>query len=223
MVSFIPLLISGVITAKILFNYSGNKYAYILCAPFLGDENCRQVGDPDGNFYRHVKSEYPAWFDVTSRNESNNTPLTNFFQVSTRVVADAQIMDSYYGVEPFVGPLTGRRVTVVLGMQQGDQSIISGEDIILYCHNLLFEAQEGQYSSNCFGDGWNDLITYRATGASRENLDKLLASINKIVDSRKSDYDFYRIVMYPIFIYLFLLISFFLWVSGKAVRFVKNG
>lgn len=229
MVSFIPLFIFGVITAKILFHYSGEKYSFILCAPFLGMENCRPLGDPNGNLYRNVKDEHPAWFDVTVGNYDNNASLHNFIMASTRFVPNAQIMSASpfvgYGpeVESFMGTLAGRRVMVKLGIQQGEQSIISGENIILYCNNLLFKAQEGEYTSQCYGDGWGGPVNYRTTGASRDDLDKLLASINKEVDSGRLDYDIYRIVMYPIFIYLFLLISFFAWISVKAVRFVKNG
>lgn len=229
-VSFIPLLIFGVITAKILFHYSGEKYSYILCAPYLERENCRPLGDPDGKLYQYVKGEYPAWFDVTESNYDSNTPLHNFIMASTRFVPDAQIMSASpfvgYGpeVESFMGSLAGRRVVVKLGILQGERSVITDDNnIILYCNNLRFNTQEGEYTSHCYGDGWGGPVTYRTTGVSRDELDKLLVSINKEVDSGRLGYDIYRIVMYPIFIYLFLLISFFVWISVKAVRFVKNG
>lgn len=228
-VSFVPLLILGVITAQLLFHYSGGKYEYILCKSFMGIDYCHQVGgDPDGNLYKHVKGESPAWFSLPDLYDKS-PPLVNFIEASTRVVPDVQIVHASpfvsFGPEvaSFMGSLAGRRAMVKLGFQKGERSIISGEDIILYCNTLRFKAMEGEYSSHCYGKGWGGNVTYRATGVSRDELDKLLAAINKAVDSRSWDYNIYRAVMYPIYVYLFLLVSFFAWVFLKAVRFVKNG
>lgn len=228
-VSFVPLLILGVITAQLLFHYSGGRYEYILCDSFLGIDNCRPVGDPDGNLYKHVEGEYPAWFSVYGLDD-RSAPLYNFIMASTRVVPGVQIVHAspFVGFGPevasFMGSFAGMRAVVKLGIEKGERSIIiSDEDIILYCNDLSFKAMEGEYTSRCYGKGWAGNVTYRATGVSRDELDKLLASINKTVDSRSRDYNIYRAVMYPIYVYLFLLVSFFAWVFLKAVRFVKNG
>ncbi len=228
-VSFLPLLILGVVAAKILFNHSGDKYAYILCIPSTTFENCRQLGDPDGKLYQLTKSYYPAWFDVTEDGYDTDAPLSNFVMASTRIVRDARVVSAApfagYGteVESFMTSLIGKRAIVKLGIEKEESSIISNDGIILFCNNLWFQARKGEYSSQCYGDGWGGSVTYQVTGASLEELNRLLASINEEVDSRKFDYNIYRVVMYPLLIYVFLIASLLVWAGIKAARFVRNG
>ena len=228
MVLFIPLLILGIVVGNIIFNRSGEQFARILCTPDYSGEHCRSVGELDGKWHRQLKSEYPAWFDVLKRDYDESSYLHNFIMASTRVLPDVQIIAVHYDgfdadAKSFMNYSVGRRAIVKLGIDKEEKSFISEDTPIIYCYSLTFEAKEGEYTSYCFGDGWGAGFTYRAIGASRDNLEKLLASINQIEDSRRREYNIYRVVMYPIFIYLFILISFISWIFVKAVRFVKNG
>lgn len=220
-VSCIPLLILGFLTANIFFPY--DKHEHMTCEPFFSMENCRNVGDSDSRLYKMVISESPVWFDVDAENSGFLR-----IQASARRVLNAEIVSAspYVGYGPevasFMGALAGRQATVNLGNANKEESITVGDMNILYCNSLEFETKEGEYTSVCYGDGWGGPVTYRVTGASRGELDKLLNSINEEIDDRRLDSYLYRTVMYPIFIYIFLIVSFLMWLFMKAVRFVNR-
>ncbi len=224
-VSCIPLLILGFITAKIFFPYDSN--AMMTCETFLGIENCRSVGNVDGSFYKMVISEYPEWFDVQVGDYDKNSVFVGI-RATARRVLNAEIMSAipYTGYGPEVassmGALAGRRVTVDLGNQNKEKSIAAGDMNILFCNTLKFESTQGEYTSACHGSGWGGRVTYQVTGASRGEFDKLLNSINIEIDSRRLDNYLYQIIMYPMFIYIFLVVSFLMWLFMKAVRFVNR-
>lgn len=228
-VSFIPLMALGFLTARFVFNQSGMRYSFVTCEPFISFENCRQVGDPDGNLYKRVKSEHPAWFDVQVGDYDADAPYRNFISASTRILSDAQVVraDTYSIHTPrsasVMEPLPGHRAIIKLGIEEGERSFIQDGMYFLYCNSLEFESKEGEYTSSCYGDGWFSIVTYQATGHSRDQLDKLLSSIKKIDSQRKSEYNIFRIVMYPIFVYLFILASLVVFIVSRAIRYVKSG
>lgn len=228
-VSFIPLLALGFLTSKFVFHKSGMKYSFVTCAPFMDFENCRQVGDPDGTLYKSVKSEHPAWFDVDVSDYDAGAPLNNFISASTRVLPDAQIVrtNTFAFASPrsesVMASLIGQKAAIKLGIEEGERSFIQDGMYFLYCNSLKFESKEGEYTSNCYGDGWSGVVTYQATGHSRDQLDKLLSSIKKVDSKRKSEYNIFRVVMYPFFVYLFILVSLIVFIVSRAIRYVKSG
>ena len=228
-VSFDPLMVLGFLTSKFVFHKSGMEYSYVTCAPFISLENCRQVGDPDGNLYKHVISEHPAWFDVQVGDFDADAPLHNFISASTRVLPDAQIVRtntfafSSPRSESVMSSLLGQKAVIKLGIEEGERSFIQDGVYFLYCNSLKFESKEGEYTSNCFGDGWSGGVTYQATGHSRDQLDKLLSSIKEVDSQRKSEYNIFRVVMYPLFVYLFILASLIVFIVSRAIRYVKSG
>lgn len=228
-VLFIPLLLLGFILGKAVFHNTGGWYAYILCIPSSSFENCRQVGDPDGNLYQLTKDYYPSWFDITEASYDSDAPLSNFIMGSTRIVRDATVIGARpfagYGpeTESFMSALVGSRVAVKLGMEKGERSIISNDGVLLFCNSLQFNNEADVFSSQCFGDGWGGVFDYSVSGPSLQELHRLSAAIEKEVDSRKTEYNLFRAVFYPIFIYLFLIVSLLTWLGVKAAKFVKNG
>ena len=228
-ISFIPLLVLGYFSAGYIFHRSGMEYQYILCAPFYSIENCRQVGPSDGFLYKSVKSDHSVWFDVSLGDVDENAPLYNFVEASMRIVPEAKIIDAspfrgdHRDVSTLMRSFVGSSATVVLGIPQGRESIMLNRMNRLYCNSLEFQSDDGEYRSRCFGDNWSGIITYRVDGDSRNELDQLLESINAQIASRNFDYNIFRIVFYPMFVYLFLLASLLAWIIAKAVRYVKAG
>lgn len=228
LVAFLPLLLLGFVTAKVVFEHSGDKYAYILCIPANTFENCRSLGEPDGSLYKLTKDYSPAWFDVTEDGYDSNSRLSNFVMASTRSVRGAEVVRAApfagYGedVELIMNSLVGKRAVVNLGIKKDELSSIHRDGVLLFCNNLWFGAKHGEYTSQCYGDGWGGAITYQVTGQSRRELERLQAAINDVVATREAEYFAYRAVMYPLFIYLFLIISFLVWITIKAARFVKG-
>lgn len=224
-VSFIPLMALGFLTARFVFNQSGMRYSFVTCAPFISLENCRQVGDPDGGLYKRVISEHPAWFDVEVGDYDADAPYRNFISASTRILSDAQIVRAFPapGSASVMESLPGHRAIIKLGIEEGERSFIQDGIYVLYCNSLKFESKGGEYTSYCFGDGWSGMVTYQATGNSRDQLDKLLSSIREIDSQRRSEYNIFRVVMYPLFVYLFILVSLIVFIVSRAIRYVKSG
>lgn len=228
-VSFIPLMALGFLTSKFVFHLSGMKYSFVTCAPFMDLENCRQVGDPSGDLYKRVESEHPAWFDVEVGDYDVDAPYQNFISASTRILSDAQIVraSSYFShtsrSASVMESLPGHRAVIKLGIEDGESSFIHDGIYVLYCNSLKFESKGGEYTSGCYGDEWSGRVTYQASGHSRDQLDKLLSSVRKIDSQRKSEYNIFRVVMYPLFVYLFIILSLVVFIVSRAVRYVKSG
>lgn len=229
-VSFIPLMGLGFFTSKILFHQSGMEYSYFMCTPSWNEpEICREVGEYDGGLHQRVKSQHSAWFEVEVGDFDKDAPYLNFISASTRVLPDVQIVrtKTYFGSSSenvsMMASLPGQKAVIILGMKDGEKSFIQDKMYFLYCNNLKFEENTGEYSSDCFGDEFRGLVTYQVTGYSRDVIDKLRSAIQVVESRRKYEYDIFRIVMYPMFVYLFLLASFVIFIISKAIRYVKAG
>lgn len=226
-VLFVPLLAAGYFCAKSIWPY--DPYAHITCAPdeFTGRENCRSVGD--GSLYDSVKSEHNTWFDILIQDGDNNDYLHNFAEASTRVIFGAEIVaasgfaGSSAKTEIFMKSLSGREAVIHLGIESDQRSSFTEKDAILTCNNVLFGVRKGEYTSHCFGDGWGGPVIYKVSESSSNDLENLRGAIAKITDNRHYDYNIWRVIVYPIFFYAFILISLVSWIAFKVVRFVKNG
>lgn len=226
-VLLIPLLLAGYVSTLFIFPYE--KYAYITCAPFLEIENCREVGDPGSSFHKSVKNEYPQWFDVNIGEYDGEAFLQNFIQASGRVFGNALVVSA----SPFNGnpasaalamqSLAGQSAIVHLGKDFTTKSTIRNSGLNLSCNDINFTDVAGEYVSNCYGENWGGPVTFRLSGSEQQELDKLKISVKKEVDKRQSDYNMYRVVTYPIFVIIFLIVSLIVWIFARAVRFVKNG
>lgn len=221
----LPLLFAiGFLCAKLLWPYP--QYSNITCAPFYTIENCRDVGT--GGLYDSVISEHPVWFSARIGEYKDDEYLQNFIRISERQVLDAQIIEAspFMGhgsdVKSFMGSFAGRSSDILLGVREAQNSIITNQEMLLFCSNLKFKSP-GIYESNCHGDGWGGPVTYRLFGEAETSMKDLQSSIQKEIEHREQDYFAYKLIMYPIFIYLFFLISLVAWLTVLAVRFVKNG
>lgn len=227
LVSILPLMLTGYFAAKLIWPH--DPYAYITCAPFFltGDENCRSVGD--GSLYDSVKGEHSAWFDVQVGEYDEDAYLHDFVEASARIIPSVEIVSAtpFVGngpdVKSFMGSLAGRRAVMNLGIPDEERSLITDEVVILYCNDLWLDDGKDEYTSGCYGNGWSGPVTYRVNGAGKEELDSLRTSIEEKISDRRDEYNLYRIIMYPIFVYTFFLVSFLIWLVARAVRYVKNG
>jgi hypothetical protein len=231
-VSVIPLLLVGFIFSKTVATY--DPYAYITCAPFqlsgiTLDENCRSVGGPEGSLYKSVHSEHPSWFDIMEPHYNPNASLHNFITGSQRLVSQIKIVDAspFFGygedVSQYMKSLTGKRAVLQLGIPNKERSVMPSNGVgSLYCNNLSFEDTPGLYMSQCYGNGWGGPIRYRVSELDRPKLDKLKSSIDNVINERNNDFLIYKIIVYPLFVYIFLMLSGLIWLIRKAVRFVNS-
>lgn len=228
LVAFVPLLLLGVIVSELLVPY--DRYLFLLCTD-PGLENCRNVGDPKSALYKAIERDYEAWFDVRLPLEEDRSVITAFSMASRRVVTISEIVTAI----PFGGSaqgsaqaqlmskLVGRNATAVLGIKKGEKSIVTKDEIMLFCNSFYFQNDQRTYGSQCYGDGWGGPITYKASSYSDEMLDGLASEMRQEISKKKWDHASYIAIMYPIFIYLFFIISLIIWLAKKSTKYVKQG
>jgi hypothetical protein len=228
LVLFLPLLLLGFLSANILMPYE--RILRALCVQSSGKEYCQDVGEYNGYYYKAVMKRSIAWFDVEASPFERNPTIVPNAMASIRMVPDAEIVEvsGPYGpeVKNTLRKLVGMRANVSLGIYGEARSIIDGNIVYLQCNSLSFDVTPGVYTSLCFGGGWAPgavTFTYSVAAPDREGLDQLRSSINNAVDNKKFEYFTYMILMYPVFIYAFFILSALAWVTAKAVRYVKNG
>lgn len=229
LVLFFPLLIAGYIFAWTVDPF--RQYAAITCEPFMEIENCRDLGDDiePGSFYESVKNDQPAWFDMRPDNYNPDTYLHEFVSVSRRVLTNAEITGAtpFHGQDPkvntYMDNFAGRKAAIILGMVKGERSLDTEAGLILHCNDLSFYDETQEYTSSCYGNTWQGSVSFLPTGKDKQKLDKIRYEVNQVVEGRKVDYLIYKFVAYPMFIYLFILVSFLAWLTFVAARFVKNG
>lgn len=229
LVLLLPLLAAGFICAHAAWPY--DPYQNVLCQPFLGSENCRPVGHIDGPLYKSIKKDTDKdWFEIWTYDE--HSPTSTYAMASGRFIGGAEIT----GALPFSGEghevadfmkrnLVGKQAMVHLGFptETAKSRAINATTVLLYCNDLRYQAEPGTYTSGCYGEGWSGPVTYRIDSRpSRSMLDTLQSDVWRLVDEKNSDFRLWQIVIYPIFIYGFLLLSFVGWMTVKATRFVKT-
>jgi hypothetical protein len=229
LVLFLPLLLLGFLSANILMPYE--RILMALCVQSSsGKDDCRDVGKYNGDYYKSVMKRSIAWFDVEASPFERNPTITQDAMASIRMVPDAEIVEARgpYGPEinNTLEKLVGMRANVSLGIYGEARSIIEGNIVYLQCNSLSFDVTPGVYTSLCFGGGWAPgavSFTYRVDAPYRGGLDQLRSSINIAMDAKRFEYFTYMIVMYPIFIYAFFVLSVLAWVTARAIRYVKEG
>jgi hypothetical protein len=156
--------------------------------------------------------------------------LRTFASAAPRVIRGAVIDNAApYGgasseVQALMQTFKGSTATLLLGGRE--KNLVTRRPdgtLLMNCLTLDFDSKAGTYGATCFGPGWATSLTFTANGPDREMLDGLSAAIGQVADERKTEYRWFQVVMYPIFIYAFLLLSVLWWLAMRALRFVKAG
>jgi hypothetical protein len=205
-----------------------NQFLVPMCQMGVsGYQYCRNAGSLEGSFVEGVKRQERAWFDVHYGSVRENAPISMAAMASERLLRGATITRA----QPLVGTgadasivrrLVGMRGAVQLGIENGENSTLVGDTALLFCNSVDLDQTPGQFVSQCYGDGWAAALTYTLTSSSKANLDELQAVVRQALEDKKFDYRVYQMTMYPIFIYAFLVLSGSVWLTRKAVRFVKG-
>jgi len=219
----------GIIASFTFFRV--DHYSNILCnQPLPGYDNCRSVGEPEGNLYKRVKGEHAAWFSIEWEPYNDNPLQYIFAEATSRTIADVEIT----GTKPYVGQgrdadifmqtLVGKPgVALQLGAERGESSMIAERFALLTCHTLEIYPENSSYSAHCFGNGWGGVLEFSPSGEGAVALNQLVDSVNKVRDEEYIGAIIYYAVVWPFFVYIFLIGSLLWWIATKAVRFVKAG
>jgi hypothetical protein len=228
LVLFVPLLLTGYLVATYALPY--NRFQVVMCQQFVGgDNNCVSASSLDSPLYKHMKQLHKAWFDVELGPQERGSITTSLPMASGRLLEDVEILKDkpYWMFGPdvgrFVDGMAGRRGMIQLGIPDKELSLVSSDRFLLLCHNIRYQGTPGVYSSRCFGDGWTAPFKYRVLAQDRDMLEGLKAEIHKSFDDKVTEYRIYQAVMYPAFVYLFLNLSALVWLTGKAVQYVRRG
>jgi hypothetical protein len=230
-VSFIPLMLIGYLVFGFFVPFE--QYDNILCEYDFGSEHCRNAGGSENNFYKSVKNSHKAWFDIglkpnTGANHQNSS-IYFALQGSSLYLEGGQIVDarSYPGIsaasEQLVKSLIGKPANAQFGIEGHKNSIVMTDGVILYCNAVDFTEDPNLYRASCGGDGWNGIFYLSFISSSKLHLDEMESSILRAMDRTNAEYFQYRLITYPLFVYIFLILSALFWTVRKAIGFVNAG
>lgn len=227
LVAVLPLLAAGWIFAKLVVPYG--QGAYITCEDdSLFGENCRNVGW-EGSLHDSVIADHPSWFTIQLP-EQDKMPSEAYSHVtgSMRLIATNRIVEA----KPFplisepgrvvMEGLTGKKALIQLGMTKEESSSVIDDIVSLKCNQLTFGTDSTIYEAHCYGDGWAGQVKFVAQGRTLDTLTNLRAEATKELDDARIDYRAYQIIMYPLFVYLFFIVSGLTWITRRTYRFVKG-
>ncbi|CAM2162011.1 conserved hypothetical protein [Burkholderia latens] len=221
LVVVVPFLIVGWLCTLAVWPFE--KYVTIDCS---ADNYCRPISEKQYYSNDHLNQT----FQVDPASRRSNSYIHPFARATPRIVRGAVIdnADYYSGasaeVQAFVKTFKGAPATLLLGGKQENFLTVQQDGTLLMnCHTLEFSENAGTYNASCFGPGWGSPLSFSVEGRDREMLDGLGASVEKVVNERRTEYRWFQIVMYPIFFYGFLVLSLLCWLVARATKFVKAG
>lgn len=226
-VLFVPLLVVGVVVSYLLF--SKDNAVQLLCEPWFSGvgDNCRDLGGTP--LYSVVHKKYPTWFDVYPAKDSKI--ISASIENSGRVLRGVTVLgvNSFGGypddVSRQIKGLIGKQGAIVLGIRDSSSRsiVLDSGNVLLYCNSLRFKEGNDFYQSYCFGEGWGADIYYSVLGEDRDALSALESSISEEIKRVEESIVIGWVVMTPMFVIIFVLISFVIYLVQKAYRYVKGG
>lgn len=225
LVLFIPLMLAGIAFVESTAN---DDHAYIYCHPIGSSDWCRTARSPDSAVAESAKRNSDAWFDVNLPDDELTKLFYTFVAASTRsqpALIQTVVPTGVPSPEgrAFMQSLEGRIATVVFGIKRGEHSGINNGELVLACNNLNFQVDRDKYVAQCFGSSWSGSFTMHIDGGDQALMQTLRQAIKDEVAKQKSDYIMQRVILYPIFVYLFLILAALSWLCVKAYRFVRAG
>ena len=226
-VLILPLLGLGVVAYFALWPYP--RSASYFCE-LRDTEQCTNAGEYGSHVYDFISKQHPNYAEVYV---GKSRPLESYYtiRISPRYIANAEInyAKAYAGnslaSSELVGSLQGMRATLNFGGFDEYPSFVTKDYAVLYCNQLSLEKESSVYSTHCFGPGWGGFIKF---SPSVENSDSLMmGNMKEAVFDKSSDTNRFNVIYFlfavPIFVYVFLLLSFLWWLTSKAIRYVKSG
>lgn len=223
LVLLVPLLICGFVLS--LFAPFERQF-FMQCEDIGGTNLCQTLGDSDSTTHKSAVARYKTpWFDLHPGSTAYVRPYQ--ISVSPRLLKSARItkVSALNGIEPGsqARGLVSKTGYIQLGYSKDKVSVFEADRFLIYCNSLYRETTPDTYSSQCSVGEWGAIVEYVVLDEAKSNLDGLQFSIDREIDRRKSQFAFYSVLVYPLFVYLFLILSLAAFLVSKAVRFVKNG
>lgn len=222
-----PLLIAGAILAFMANKDAGSLNMRCQIGLF-GSENCRPTGWAD--FDERVAKEAPAWFDVKTRPYEKNSFPTVSVSASQRQIKDVQIIDVFPYAGTADGPgsplselrsLSDHKISIIFGVRNESARVYDP----LGCNELDFEeAASGIFRAGLCGiPNGVAQVQFRVGEQGQKELMALKAAVdNETAEGRRIMILGY-LILTPIFVVLFLLLSGLVWIVRRATSYVAAG
>lgn len=224
LVLFIPLTLIGIVYMTI--TNPDQKYRYLLC----DQDWCRYVGSSPGRLYKSAKADHEYWFDVTLDETINTFLTTNFVESKGIYLKDAIVGDASTSVsletdpkasERIVAALKGRKVDIALGVTE--KFPLFDDKPLLSCNHLSGSVFKDTLVAGCYGQDWSGSIQFEPSPEDATRLKKITKIMSDEVAEQDRDQLAYILIGYPIFFWLFLIISLITWIGFKATAYVRRG
>lgn len=219
-----PLLFSGAMLA--MFYNKSNQSIRMRCesGSYLG-QICR-VTDW-GEIDEHVAKDFPVWFDVNTRSYENNKFPKDYVSASVRKIDGVQILEvlPYAKMEDIpnsslnnLRSLSGQRISIIFGIENNEYRDLNP----LGCNELNFE--EGR--SDVFVAGLcgipNEIVQvkFRVDPQGQKELVGLKNAIDEKIENAQHVMIINYVIITPIFLVIFLIISIFIFIIRKSYDYI---
>lgn len=215
-----PLLIAGGILATVEAKKAGARM--IFCQPIVHwskNNSCRSV-----SWDRFVRiMDGAVLFDVYTQSSSN--PYTS---ASSRVVSGVQILEvsPYLGTDASPGSalsqlraMAGQEISIILGISDNEYRQLDP----LACNGLTFQEGSSEvFKAGCHIPDGVASVKFRVDSQSQSELLRLKADIDEELERRRQEVVSIFLMITPIFIVIFLLISGIIWSIRRAMAYVMS-
>ncbi|KQS74309.1 hypothetical protein ASG25_21165 [Rhizobium sp. Leaf384] len=126
--------------------------------------------------------------------------------------------------------LEGRSAILRMGIEDGQRSVDTGNDVYLFCHTLDFDLeasswmpQLGPYTATCVAETWSGKLSFTPDPEAEQRLILLRNAVAEQVTATERDSVFRRIALVIAPLALFLILSAAYWMISRATAFVCAG
>ncbi|MGF6348172.1 hypothetical protein [Variovorax sp. W2I14] len=224
LVLLLPLLCCGFVLS--LLSPFRSEYS-VVCETVFKAEICKRTRGAESTEYKVAKANYRAPLFTVQATEPDAF-IRPLVEASPRLLSKVQIV----GFTPYnlsgtpeassaIQAMTGRTGSLQLGVPPSRQSTIEANDFLIYCTELDVRSPGDTYESVCSGKDWQGRLKFTALEQSQEVLQALRAAVNRELDRKTGDFVGYAALVYPFFVYLFLLVSLLVYFASKVRRGAK--
>ena len=225
LVLFLPLLLAGIIVEEILDNNFTRT-----SSTFCDSSSCRNGGRAYDSFFNMIDDRGRYFTVYDNRDKKIFPPVDMVIRVSDMSILDATVTGisnisgaSLYSEKALNG-LVGTVISMISFSEKNKvkSSFMQDGGILLSCSTLSIEDEAGSFESMCSFDNISFLLKYSLKGKSAAYLSNLINNIDSGIDKKRNEKILSMLLGYPMFIYIFLIISGVIWLVRKAARYVSS-
>lgn len=218
LVLFVPLLIAGFFVGESMDHYLRDDSSM-----FCNFSVCRDGGKRFESFYNGLDAS-AQYFDVFDERSGKMSfpPVKPKIRLHDMIVLNASVK-AISTTNDALQNLVGRKISSMSFSEHNNYEsfVAPNGDIILACSRLFITDEANTYSATC---NWGKEV-FSPTFTAADPFSNILLGIVSRIDDKKQEYKSRQIIgmaiTYPIFIYLFLIISGLVWLVRRAARYVS--